>query len=308
MVIRRSAFGFSVQSELPFRFLRAGSSDDVLTVGEAPSESMAQHDPPIHEWKFKDPTGDVSGRLHCSGSLYHVWFADVGWFRVDPAARRITVPREGEPVMRELRALGVPTTLCSVARGDASLHAAAVEIDGAAVLLAAPGQHGKTTLALAFHEHGYRVLSEDVSCCRLDATPMLCPGPASLRVRPDMYHGAPPAGTTVAATRPDRMILQVDDERAGSADPVPVGGVLFLRHSDDDEIRVERVDKARSLPDLYALSFRVGGNESAATTFARVSRLASAVPIWNLHRPLRRDNLEQVVTRVAEASRRPGAR
>jgi hypothetical protein len=293
----RSAYGFEITSELAFRFLRSGTSRDRITVDTAPSDSMAQSDQPIYEWKFKDAAGDVSGRLHCRGSLYHVWFADAGWFRVDPVARRITAPADCDPVTRELRTLGVPTTLCSVARGDASLHAAAVEIDGEAVLFAAPGQHGKTTLALAFHSLGYRVLSEDVSCCRFDATPVLCPGPALLRVRPDVY-GASPSGTSVAATRPDRVILHVDDARAGTADGVPVRAILLLRQS-DEEIRLERVDKVRSLPDLYALSFRVGGSESAADTFARVGRLAATTPIWNLHRPFRRDTLEHVVALIA---------
>ena len=296
----RGVFGFSVHSELPFRFVRRGNGADVLTVDDAPSESMVQHDPPIHEWRFKDPAGDVIGRLHNAGSLYHVWFADAGWFRVDPVARRITAPREAEPVIRELRTWGVPTTLCSVERGDASLHAAAVDIGGSAVLLAAPGQHGKTTLALAFHAHGHRVLSEDVSCCRLDSTPMLCPGPAALRVRPDMFRDSPPEGSTVVAKRPDRIVLRIDDARAGTADPVPIRAILLLRES-DGEIRLEPVERVRALPDLYALSFRIGGRDSAADTFARVSRLAGATAIWNLHRPLRLDNLEQVVAHVAGA-------
>lgn len=303
----RSVFGFSVRSDLPFRFARPGASADALTVDEAPSDMMAQRDLPIYEWKFKDPAGDVSGRLHNVGPLYHVWFADAGWFRIDPVERRITAPGEAEPVIRELRAWGVPTTLCSVERGDASLHAAAVEIGGAAILLAAPGQHGKTTLALAFHACGYRVLSEDVACCRLDPTPVVWPGPASLRVRPDMFHGVVPAGTSVVAERPDRIVLRIDDARAGTAAPVPIRAILFLRGT-DGEIRLEPVDRVRALPDLYALSFRIGGRESAADTFARVSRLAAATTIWNLYRPLRTDNLEQVVAHVAEAAFLDGAR
>jgi hypothetical protein len=300
VVTGRGVFGFSVQSGLPLTFVRPGTSADVLTVDDAPSESMARDDRPIHEWRFSDPTGDVMGRLHNAGALYHVWFADAGWFRVDPVARRITAPREAEPVIRELRMWGIPTTLCSVERGDASLHAAAVDIGGSAVLLAAPGQHGKTTLALAFHACGHRVLSEDVACCRLDATPRLCPGPASLRVRPDMFGGSAPDGSTVVAERPDRIVLRIDDVRAGSADPVPIRAILFLRQTDND-IRFEPVDRVRALPDLYALSFRTGGRESAAETFARVSRLAAGTTIWNLYRPLRLDNLDQVVAEVAAA-------
>jgi len=295
-----AVFGFSVESELRFRFLRAGVGEDVLTVDEAPSDSMAQHDRPIHEWKFKDPTGDVSGSLHRSGSIYHFWSADAGWFRIDPGARHITVPREADEATRELRLWGVPTTLCAVDRGDVSLHAAAVDVGGAAVLLAAPGQHGKTTLALAFHSLGHRMLSEDVSCCHVATTATLFPGPASLRVRPDMFRGTAPDGTTVVAIKPDRVLLQIDEARAGTADPLPVRAILFLRQS-EDEIRLEPVAKVRALPDLYALGFRIGGTDAAAESFAKISRLAAGTAVWNLHRPLRVDALEAVIACIADA-------
>src|SRR2546430_14670805 len=87
-----------------------------------------------------------------------------------------------------------PPALCCMHRGALPLHAAAVEIESRAVVIAAPGRHGKTTLALAFQRHGYRVLTEDLACCSLASTPKLLPGPALLRVRPDVYHGHPPAG------------------------------------------------------------------------------------------------------------------
>ena len=56
--------------------------------------------------------------------------------------------------------------LCFRARGDTALHAAAVEVDGQAVVLGAPGTFGKTTLAAAFHAAGHRLLSEDTTCIR----------------------------------------------------------------------------------------------------------------------------------------------
>jgi hypothetical protein len=64
---------------------------------------------------------------------------------------------------------------------------------------------------------------------------------------------------------------------------------------------LERVDKVRALPDLYALSFRVGGRDSAADAFTRISRLAAGTSVWNLYRQLRPDNLEEVVAQVARA-------
>ena len=294
----RSVFGFTVESAIPLRFLRAGVGRETLRVDAAPGNELAYHGSPVFEWKFKDPAGDVSGRLHNADGIYHFWTADAGWFRIDPAARAITIPRETDETRRELRLWGVPTTLCSIERGDVSLHAAAVEINGGAVLLAAPGQHGKTTLALAFHACGYRVLSEDVACCVPGATPMLFPGPASLRVRPDMYGGSPPRGTEVVSIQPDRVFLRFDEDGAATADPLPLRAVVFLRQC-DDQIRLEEINPVRSLPDLLALTFRIPGVGPAAESFRRVSELVRSTTVWNLYRPLRMDNLESVVAAIA---------
>ena len=42
-------------------------------------------------------------------------------------------------------------------------------------------------LAAGFLRTGHRVLSEDLVCCRSGAEPMVVPGPATIRIRPDVY-------------------------------------------------------------------------------------------------------------------------
>ena len=294
-------FGFSVESNLSFEFLRSGAGETALQVDEAPRDELAHASPPIVEWRFKDPTGDVKSTLHRADGVYHFWSADAGWFRIDPEGRRITIPREGDPTRRELRLWGVPTTLCSAGRGDVSLHAAAAEIDGGAVLFAAPGQHGKTTLVLAFHKAGRRVLTEDVACCRFGDGPLLYPGPASLRVRPDMFDGTAPPGTELVACEPDRVFLRLAAARSGSAAPVPIRAIVLL-HWSDGEIRLERVHPARALPDLWALSFRLPGTSLAAQAFERVGRIAGSAAIWNLYRPKRLEDVDAVIERITEAA------
>ena len=74
-----------------------------------------------------------------------------------------------------------------MARGDLAVHAAAVDVDGSALLLAAPGRYGKTTLAAAFAGQGYRLLAEDTTCYRPSSDPSVLPGLAMLRIRPDVH-------------------------------------------------------------------------------------------------------------------------
>jgi len=295
----RSVFGFTVESDIPFNFLRSGEGEQVLRVDAAPNTDLQHEGPPLFQWKFKDLIAETSAELYQSGAVYHFWTSDTGWYRVDPAARRITIPDSGDEARRELRLWGVPSMLCFVERGEIPLHASAVEIAGGAILFAAPGQFGKTTLALAFHRSGHRVLTEDLSCCRLLPAPVLIPGPASLRVRPDMFDGHAPEGTSVIAINPDRAFLALDSGRRGTCVPVPIRGVVFLRKSEKD-IRLEQVEAARALPDLWALSFRVRRHAGLAGCFSALSGMASATAIWNLYRPLRMDVLSEVVALIVD--------
>ena len=296
---RSSIFGFTVESDIPFRFTRTGEGERRLQVREEPNAALQQEGLPLFEWKLRDQSGDVTARLYHSDGIYHFWTGDVGWYRIDPAARVITIPKEGDEIRRELRLWGVPAMLCFVELGDVPLHASAVEISGGAILFAAPGKFGKTTLAMAFHRSGYRVLSEDLSCCRLTPVPALLPGPASLRLRPDIFEGQPPHGTTVISIKPDRIFLALDSDRTGDCKPVPIRAIVFLRES-DAELRLEPVENLRALPDLWALTFRLKGISGVVQSFSRLSQLATATTIWNLYRPLRMDTLGDVVSLIVK--------
>src|SRR5262249_8380126 len=228
-----SVFGFTVDSDIPLNFLRSGQGEQVLRIDTASNAELQREGPPLCQWKLKDRSGEVSAELYQSGDAYHFWASDTGWYRVDPAAQRITIPDNGDEARRELRLWGVPTMLCLLESGEVQLHASAVEIAGGAILFAAPGQFGKTTLALAFHRAGHRVLTEDLSCCRITPNLVLLPGPASLRVRPDMFDGHAPEGTSLVSIKPDRAFLALDSKRRGTCVPVPIRGVVFLRKSED---------------------------------------------------------------------------
>ena len=135
-------------------------------------------------------------------------------------------------------------------------------------------------------------MSEDLVCCRGDATAVL-PGPALLRLRPDVYDGTLPEGLSVAAARPDRIFVSLGAARRGTSAPVPLRGIVFLRESSD--LRIEHVLAKDSLRDLWHLSFREGTTEGRAESFRRLTHLAGVVPVWNLHRPIELSSLEATV-------------
>jgi len=257
------------------------------------------HSAPLADRMLAGADHEVRGTLYQVDRAFEFWVTDAGAYRIDPERGCIEIPDSDDAVVREQRLWGIPAALCFMHRGDIPLHAAAVEVDGGAVALAAPGRHGKTTLALAFHERGYRLLTEDLTCCRFSQGPELLPGPALLRIRPDVYDGHAPPGTHVVLARRDRVYLALDDDRRGSSAPVPIRAIVFLRES-PDELRIERAAAWVALADLWSLSFRFPTSAGRARSFGQLARLAGAVPTWNLYRPLRRTSLDATVARIVE--------
>jgi hypothetical protein len=294
-----SCLGFQIHSSSPLKLIRAGGGNGTL---EVRADSDLPNEPtrlPLLEWKLQGTSHDIIAKLYECGDSYRFCISDIGSYRINPVARTIHIPEGGDEIIREHRLWTMPTLLCAMHRGDFFLHAAVVEVDGGAILLAAPGRHGKTTLALAFHREGYRVLSEDSACCRLESFPVLVPGPALLRIRPDMFKGRAPAGTHVISEYEDRIFLALDENRRGSDDPVPIRAIVFLRES-TNEIHIESVARQRAIPDLWALNFHLPNEASRAQSFRQLTGLISNVPVWNIYRPLRIASLTETVARISK--------
>lgn len=296
---RGTCFGFAVASDLPLQYLRGGPAEARLRVEEA---AGAPNGPPgrlLTSWR-RDGDRPLEARLHADGTpdRFRLWVGGSGWFGIDAAAAVVTVPAGEEPVRREERLWGIPALLCLLRRGLLPLHAAAVEVGGTALLLAAPSGHGKTTLAAALVRAGARLLSEDLSPVRLGEQAAVLPGPAMLRLRHDIAaHVRLPAARTVA-TDADRVHVALDPATRGDCRPVPLAGVLLLREGDGAP-RLERVPALRALPDLWALSYHPHTRRDHERCFAQITTLVERVPVWDLVRPLRLEVLDAVTALVA---------
>lgn len=301
--VRGTCYGYEVRSELEFGYLRFG-------VGEALEVSPGT--PPDR------PPGDLLRellppvfprhvRMHADGDGYRIWIDGAGWFAVDPHAPRIVVPPKGEPIRREERIFGLPVLLCFVTRGDVPLHASCVEIDGRALLLAGPGRFGKTTLAAAFAADGHRVLAEDLVCLRPGPSPSVIPGAAMLRVRLDLVDAFRIPGAVELLRDTDRTHLSLAASGRGTCDPVPLAGIALLNEADTDP-RLERVEGADVVRDLYAVSFRLPTDDDRARCFKGVAGLAASTTTWSLTRRRRLDDLRPTVDCLVDAVRGVGRR
>jgi hypothetical protein len=289
--------GFEIRSDLAFQTLRAGGGLPM----RVEEEQLGLTDPEgdlIAEWHPRR-NNPFHGRLLAAGHRYAFWASDAGWYRIDPVAHSIVVPA-GDTLRRELRMLGVPTTLCVLETGALSIHAAAVEIDGRAVLLAGPGRHGKTTLAAGFARAGYRLLSDDTSCCRPGRPPRVFPGPAVLRLRRDVadHFGDSSVVRVTTEDTADRAYFLLSDDARGSGDPLPLAAIVLLKTAGDGP-RLRTVAPARAIPDLWAVTSHLPTDESRADCFAKLAALVTQTDVIELERPLSIEGLGEVIDLVA---------
>jgi hypothetical protein len=292
-----SCHGYAIDSEIALRFTRRGASPDALSVVAARGEEPVHDEEPLLEWHTPD---GVAGKLFGGGQIFDFWASGTGWFRIAPAERTIEVP-DAEPLdaFRELHLWGVPTMVTFTRHGQLSLHAAGFESGGGAVLVAAPGRHGKTTLALALHAAGTRLLTEDIARVSFQPEPVVLPGPAVIRMRSDAMRDVPP-GTTVVKTTSERIVLAIDEERRGGSAPVPLRAVVLLRIAEDGRIQLDRLDSATAIRDMWALSFRIPDSPDRTRAFEQLADLARTTPVYNLQRPLTFETLPRVVEIVRE--------
>jgi hypothetical protein len=250
------------------------------------------------EWT---PTADVplEGRLYQAGTDFRLWLADTGWYLIDTETPSITMPASPDLVKREERLWSIPAMLCLLARGDLPLHAAAVEVDGGAVVLGAPRSFGKTTLAAAFLNAGHRVLSEDVTCVRPGDAPHVIPGPAMLRVRPDVAARLEIRNAAPLGPPDDRVHLAINPGVRGDCRPVPLRAIFLLR-AGDDAPRVEAVPPSDAVRELWPLASMLPTRSGLAHGFEDLVDIARSVPVWNLYRRIRIDELQRTVGLIAK--------
>lgn len=292
-----ACFGFRPVSDLAFVYLRNGAGEP-LVIREHEDSGEDAGGTLIAEWT-PIPQRRSWARLYQDNGGYRLWVERAGSFHVDPGAPSVDLPAGLEsPIRREERLWGIPALLCFAERGDLALHAAAVEVSGEAILLAAPGYAGKTTLAAAFNAAGHRLLSEDSACIRFGSGPSLVPGPAMLRVRRDMAGRLDLPGARELAVGDDRVHFALDPARRGDCTPLSIRSVVFLRPG-PDRLALEPLAPEEALRDLWALTWRLPGDDAdRRRCFESIVALADAVPVWNLSRELRLDTLPNIVERI----------
>jgi hypothetical protein len=252
---------------------------------------------PLITWE-PDPTNPLKASLYPARDHGYVLdIADAGAYLINPEEGLIVIPPDTPRLLAEVRLLGLPLMLCFLHRGDLSLHAAAVEVPSGALLIAAPGRHGKTSLAATFAKHGHRLLTEDLSCITPSLAPVLTPGPATLRIRPDMAEVLPVPDMVDIGRLDDRLVLA--STAPGECQPIPIAGIVLLKDF-GDELSIERTDGTAVLPDLWFLSLHIPSQSDRERKFTQLVDLAATTPIWSVVQPRGAGRIVETVAALTE--------
>lgn len=290
--VRGSVFGFQIRSRLTFNYPRSGSAGSPLVVEEGPSA------PPELPGELIAGLGHVDRKhpgfvdVYAVDTGYAIEADHAGWFHVQPRVPTVVIPKVEEKAWLEALVWGLPIALCLIERGDLVMHAAAVEIDGKAVVLAAPGGHGKSTLCLGFARRGFRILSDDLTCISATRAPMVWPGPGLIRIRRDVEDQVDTSRFTLVAEDHSKLHLQVPV--LGTGAPIPLAVVVLLRPSAYG-VRLDSLSPDKTISDLWRLGLNIPSDRGRASLLEKVVSLADSVEVWNLYRPLDVSNLDQTV-------------
>ena len=291
-ITRGTCAGYEIVSSQRFQTLRTGTGTATpLYVDERPD--LGFDGEVLMAWRPR-PGNPFHGRLVQVGDAFAFWTSDAGWYLIDPATPSITMSPGPSPLRREVRLFGVPASICSLARGDVTIHAAAVEIAGGAVLLAGPSRYGKTTLAAALAQAGHRLLCEDSTRCSTSAGPVVMPGPAVVRLRADVAGSIDLPGRHVAIGDDGRVGVILDDAIRGDGQPVPLRAIVFLR-SGSGPAALAPARPPDAIRDILALTFQLPTPASRAAAFTRVTDLAAGVTTFDLSRRIEADATPDVV-------------
>ncbi len=282
-----SVFGLHVRSQLKLpELLEAQGSSDAqvtVTIGKAPEASVADDGP----------------HLTCGGLLLEI--GGVARYFIKDGTSIIVEPEPGVPEANvRLFLLGSAMGALLHQRGLLPLHANAVELDGRAFAFMGASGSGKSTLAAWFHDHGHRIIADDVCVVGFadGDRPHVRPGISRLRLWRDALDVT---GRDVTAYQrsffgddaPDKYDVPL--ARPCSIDEsIPLAAVYLLERS--EALAIEPLDGVAAAEAIFANTYRgayVPLTGSSHDHWSAAMQLIRNTPVFRAGRRWGMDDVEE---------------
>jgi hypothetical protein len=219
--------------------------------------------------------------------------AGIAKYRIE-SGERITVEAEPGVPDRNVRLylLGSAFGALLHQRGMLPLHANAIEIGGKAVAFMGASGEGKSTLAAWFHDHGYRVVADDVCVVRLtpDGRAFAAPGQQRLRLWKEALEASGRDSSTydrsfIGREDIDKFDVPFELARRGTED-CELAGIYVLETA--PAFSIERLGGMQATEAIFNHTYRgfyVSEAGSQQQHWQSAVALIQCVPIFRIDRP-----------------------
>jgi hypothetical protein len=253
-------------------------------------------------------TGSIEGEpgafgIASNGDALLLTVPEIARYRVWGGSDILVDPVGGVPARNvRLYLLGSAFGALLHQRGMLPLHANSVEIDGRAIAFMGASGAGKSTLAAWFHDHGHKVITDDICVIGFDddGVPHVAPGLPRLRLWKEALEAS--GRETGDYDRAwdgseewDKFEVPLSPNLVADAER-RLRAIYLLQSSDEFEIR--RLRGSRAAQALIENTYR--GRTIVAAAGPRLHweaclRVAEQVPVFELRRPHDLSRLDQAI-------------
>ena len=194
----------------------------------------------------------------------------------------------------------------SAQAGHFVVHAGAVGLGEAAILLLGPSGRGKSTLASSFHQSGSALIGDDAMIVSaFDSKYHVEPVYRSLRLLPDSIAALVPAGTITSDVVESfsKQRIDVAVPAGEGSDSLPIRAVFALgMPTDSDRIALAPMTPANACMALVESCFALDPSDTsrARERLSYASSLARAVPTFEIAYPRKYSQLPKVRQAILE--------
>ncbi|MGB5684616.1 MAG: hypothetical protein WBM35_02300 [Candidatus Electrothrix sp.] len=190
-------------------------------------------------------------------------------------------------------------------RGFLVLHASAIASNKGAVLFIGPSGNGKSTTAAAFHQCGYRVLSDDICALTLDekGLPLVIPSFPQIKIWADAAKKMKYETTSLRRVRPqlEKYALPVNESFCSA--PLPLSAVYYLGTNNKAELKIEPIEDSAKFKVLLSNTYRarfMDGLEMRDSHFKLAIVTANTARIQRVTRPSGAFQLDELISLIKE--------
>ncbi|OME93902.1 MULTISPECIES: aldolase [Paenibacillus] len=292
------AFGFSIHSDIPLPELQP------VVLPDAFADIVIRYADLTERWLGRP---DKSNKTFlCTKDMVMFRVPELAVFAIEGGTTISVSPEKGaaEDKIR-LYVLGSCMGALLMQRKILPLHGSAVVIDHKAYAFIGHSGHGKSTLASAFLQKGYQLVTDDVIAVTLDQqnTPYVTPAYPQQKLWQESLEvfGMDSRHFRPLFDRETKFAIPVTSQFSNK--PLPLAGIFELVKTDCRQLHIRAVDKLEKLPLLHRHTYRnqlLSGSGLTKWHFDITARMSGSMAMYQIQRPLNEHTVHQLTALVLD--------